>query len=368
MRSFFIKVEQGAAGKAPRGIQAKRAVALVPGGPWFKALPRVLARRGDGTRSFEGVAIVFGLCRTKSDAWDRAMCVAADGRDCLLVCGDDCVVFYEGRWYSLDAKRWDAHMHRRLLEAENRTWQMLGCPRAAMRVLEEGIERHGYTRCGIEYQVDGTMASGDEDTIQKNTCSNTKVVLGAMRHARRTRQSFATACVEYALRVGVEYEFVDPRGVAFGDEASMHNVEFCSAVPVRLVDGSWGMAPKIGKVLARFGLCLTGHRPEVMLRAKAMSLLADAKHSTLLTEYAQVMLIRAGPGRVGPVGRERSYHSVTSRDVACDPVYEEAMCCARYGLGMDALRQFILAAAWGVTPGDMVWECPVLAGVIRRDV
>jgi len=368
MRNFFIKVEQGAEGKAPRGIQAKRAVALAPGGPWFKALPRVMAKRGDGTRSFEGTRIIFGLSRTKSESMRLAMEAALKGDDCVLICGDDCTVYYKGRWYSLDAKRWDAHVHRRILEAENRTWRRLGCPRLALRALDEGIARHGYTRCGLEYFVDGTQASGDEDTIQKNTHGNTKVILGCVRHARRTGLPFAAAVHAFALRVGIEYEFVSELGVAFGDNAAMHDVEFCSAVPVLLADGSWGMAPKIGKVIGRFGLCLTGHLPEVMLRAKALSLLADAKHSSVLTAFAQVMLARAGPGKVGPCARERSYHSMTDSDVVCDPEYERVMCVARYGLALETVRHHVMQAAWGVSPGNMIWECPVLGAIIKRDL
>lgn len=368
LRSFFCKVEQTVPGKTPRGIQALRDVALVPAGCWFKALPRALAGCADGRRECDGVAVVYGLSRTKSEAMRLAMQIALDGRAVVLTCGDDGWVALRGRAYSLDAKRWDAHTGRRLLEIGNATWREMGCPRTGSRLLDAGLARHGYTRAGLEYFVDGTTGSGDLDTITKNTDTDSKIMVRAAILSLRTGRPFAECLREVGLSLGIEYEFVAEEGVSVADVVALHGVEFCSALPVLLQDGTWGMCPKLGRVIYRFGLCLTGHSPECMLRAKCMSLIADAKHSTLCTLFAHCMLVRAGPGKVAPFATLRRFGCLTNSLVGPDADYESAAVVARYGFSKEVIADRIVHACTVISSRSMCVECPVLAAIIAIDV
>lgn len=277
------------------------------------------------------------------------------------------------RVYSVDAKRWDAHARRELLELGNRLWERLGADAIVVFLSDAALDRKGFTTTGIYYEVDGNVASGDCDTIQKNCVSNLPIGVAALIRAAMTGEAFSKALHSVGRRVGVAYEFVSEGGVVIGDFESYHDLEFCSCYPVLTADGQWAASGKLGRVIVRFGLCQPGHRPDVMLRSKALSLKAEAAHSTLLTLWADRAYASAGPGRLAESGedphvRRRYTELATDADFSIDDEYERALIIARYGCTRDQLALEI-HEVWDEfdRTGRIEFSTPWLMAAVIRD-
>jgi len=104
-----------------------------------------------------------------------------------------------------------------------------------------------------------------------------------------------------------------------------------------------------------------------MLRAKCLSLLADAKHSTLCTLFARCMLARVGPGKVAPFSKLRRFGTLTNSEVGPDRDFESAAIVMRYGFSMEVLADRLVAACM-VPAHDVCVHCPVLAAVVAVDI
>jgi len=378
-KTAMLKAEQTKAGADPRAIQMSKPVVLVAGGPWFASLAAHMARIGDGSRQYKGVHIIFGIGRTKSECYNLFFKLAHAGEKVVMVTGDDMLVCDGLRCYSIDASRWDAHTRRELLELGNDLWARLGADPFIVHLCREALNRRGYTISGIYYEVDANTASGDADTIQKNCVCNAPIAVVALLTCPDLtggivdgQSPFARQLHEVATKVGIKYEFVDPAGVELNDYAMYHDLEFCSAYPVLTADGEWVASPKFGRVIARFGLCTPGHKPDVMLRSKALSLKAEAPHSTLLTKWADRAYKSAGPGRLAEMGehdlgRRRYTERMTDAETpSIDDEHERGVILMRYGYTREEMEKAI----------DEVWDnfdhgiveftqTPLLAAVFR---
>jgi len=243
------------------------------------------------------------------------------------------------------------------------------------------LDREGRTTMGISYSCDGNTGSGDNDTIQKNCVSNFPIAVVAILTGGDMSGAlvdgvapFAKSLHRVAAGVAISYEFIDEAGVEAGDEINYHNLEFCSAVPVRAVDGSWVAVGKIGRVIARFGLCTPGHKADVMLRSKALSLRAEAKHSSVLMYWADRAYAHAGAGRLAEMGEHdlgtRRYTEYMADDMGPTVCLqsEQVMLQVRYG----ASREDFIAAMKEVwdefdRSGRVEFENPLLISAVLRD-
>lgn len=352
-KSLMLKSEQTARDKDPRGIQQSKPVVLVAGGPWFASLAQVMAEVGDGTRQFRDVHVIFGIGRTKSESFAKFMAHAHAGHKVVMVTGDDLLVCDGRRIYSIDAVRWDAHARRQLLSKGNKLWAKLGADQLVVALCEMGLDREGYTTTGIYYKVDANVASGDCDTIQKNCVSNCPIAVTALLTCINLdgpvvdgQSPFARELHYVGGQIGIKYEFVDEVGVEVGDFLQYHNAEFCSSYPTFDAYRNVCASPKLGRVIARFGLCQPGHRPDVMLRSKALSLRAEAAHSTLLMIWAQRAYDAAGPGPLKDADceqcvRRRYTELVADAEYSVDIDHERATIAVRYGYTMGELRDEI---------------------------
>lgn len=380
-RAAFLKAEQTAENKDGRGIQTVQTVVSVPGGPWFASLAKLISEVGDGSRTYKGVHIICGLGRSKSASFRTFFELVRCGQPAVMVTGDDLLVFDGFRMFSVDAKRWDAHTRRRLLSLGNRLWRKLGADDLVFDLCEEALDREGRTTMGISYSCDGNTGSGDNDTIQKNCVSNFPIAVVAILTGGDMAgplvdgvAPFAKSLHRVAAGVAISYEFIDEAGVEAGDEINYHNLEFCSAVPVRAVDGSWVAVGKIGRVVARFGLCTPGHKADVMLRSKALSLRAEAKHSSVLTYWADRAYEHAGAGRLAEMGEHdlgtRKYTEYMADEMGPTVCLqsEQVMLQVRYG----ASREDFIAAMKEVwdefdRSGRVEFDNPLLISAVFRD-
>lgn len=380
-KQCFLKAEQTKSDSDPRAIQASNASILVPGGPWFASLSRLLGEIGDGSRRYRGIRVMFGVGRTKAESFTMFFQYVSDGDPVVMVTGDDLMVFDGFRLYSIDAKRWDAHCRRELLTLGNRLWRKLGARQLIVDLCEAALKRVGRTTLGIEYEVDGNVASGDGDTLAKNCVSNAPIAVVALLECEDPGGAlvdgvapYARSLHEVARKCAIAYEFISEAGVESGDFDQYHDVEFCSAIPVFAADGSVVAAPKIGRVIARFGLCTPGHPADVMLRSKALSLSAESAHSTVLTYWSERAYKHAGPGRLAELnendlGRRRYTERMTDApEKGIDLDAEERMLMQRYG----ARRQQFLDAVrrvWDAfdAAGTIEFSDPLLIAAVKRD-
>jgi hypothetical protein len=380
-RAAFLKAEQTAANKDGRGIQTVQTVISVPGGPWFASLAKLLSEVGDGSRAYKGVHIICGLGRSKSASFRTFFELVRCGQPAVMVTGDDLLVFDGFRMFSVDAKRWDAHTRRRLLSLGNTLWRKLGADDLVYDLCEEALDREGRTTMGITYSCDANTGSGDNDTIQKNCVSNFPIAVVAILTGGDMSgplvdgvAPFAKSLHRVAAGVAISYEFIDEAGVEAGDEINYHNLEFCSAVPVRAMDGSWVAVGKIGRVIARFGLCTPGHKADVMLRSKALSLRAEAKHSSVLMYWADRAYAHAGAGRLAEMGehdlgtRRHTEYMADEMGPSVCLASEQVMLQVRYG----ATREDFVAAMKEVwdefdSSGKVEFEHPLLMHAVFRD-
>ncbi len=364
-KRLFLKVEQTGYGKDPRAIQASLDTALVQCGPWFMSLSRRLCEAGDASVSIRGIRYIMAIGRTKTEAMRMFYDAAQTGENVIMVTGDDCAVYVhaENRAFSLDAKRWDAHCHRGLQEPIIDWYERVSCPRNAVRLLRLSLDRHGTSVLGFWYSVDGTVASGNPDTIQTNSLSGIVVMTLAVRLGIPFRHALNLV----SEKLGLVYEATDDAGIDLSDLSRWNEIEFCSAYPVLLADGTVGATPKLGRVLYRFGLSVTGQDPIVALRSKAMSLKADARHNTVLTRYANLALAWVGAGRVS-AGSIRWTERMTDIDVDVDRDHEEMVNRVRYGATTAELCAAVERVWIGFAAcGRIEFEDALLIRAIERD-
>lgn len=364
-RKLFLKVEQTKYNADGRAIQAGLDTTLANAGPWCMALCKLLRDVGDGETDYEGVRIIFGIGRDKTTCFRLFFERSEQGLSVVMVTGDDVLVSDGRRMYSIDAKRWDAHTGEELLALGNEVWDMLGIPKTVLENMTQGIKRNGRTVFGIFYSRIGGTASGDPDTIQKN-CLLGMMILLVTFILRNIGSGFAAELDKIARKVGVVYEFIDESGVVIGDNANYHTLEFCSSIPVLLVGGFYGASPKIGKVLFRAGLAKPGHPPEVTLRSKALSLLAEARHSHTLTYYAMAAYDCVGGGRYF-VEERRFTEYATTLDMDACAREEDAMLQRRYGCTLAEIKVAIDRIWFNAVAGEIVFNDPLLAHIIEVD-
>lgn len=379
-KTAMLKAEQTKNDADPRAIQMSKPVILVAGGPWFASLAAEMSKIGDGSRQYRGVHIIYGIGRTKSECYRIFFRLAHAGEKVVMVTGDDMLVCDGHRCYSIDASRWDAHTRRELLELGNDIWEKLGADPLIVHLCRCALARRGYTLSGIYYEVDGNTASGDCDTIQKNCVCNAPIAVVALLTCDDLagpvidgRAPFARKLHEVATKVGIKYEFINEEGVLLNDYASYHDLEFCSAYPVLAADGEWVASPKLGRVIARFGLCTPGHLPDVMLRSKALSLKAEAPHSSLLTLWAERAYASAGPGRLAEMGEhDLGRRRYTERMSDCDTLqvddeHEQGVVLLRYGYTRQELADAINRVWDRFDRGVVEFEEHSLLAAVFRD-
>jgi len=365
-RNLFLKVEQTEYDKDARAIQAGRDVSLAVAGPWCMSLCKALRDCGNGERSYKGIRVIYGIGRDKTSSYKLFFNLAEQGLPVVMITGDDVLVSTGKHIFSIDAKRWDAHTLSEMLGLGNLQWLKMGCPRRAFDNMEQGLNRNGRSVFGFKYKRKGGTASGDPDTIQKNCVTGTPIVVAAILECLKTGKPFAQCLKEIALRVGVVYEFVDEDGIAVGDCDNYHRLEFCSCYPVRLADGTFGACPKLGKVFFRFGLANPGHPPDVSLRSKALSLIAEARHSSVLTHYAATAYRCVGAGKVS-LDQRRFTEYATTWDVDPDFELEDQLLRIRYGFGRDEIEKAITDIWSDYVRGKVLFTNAVIASIIEVD-
>lgn len=371
-RKLFLKTEQTEYNKDGRAIQSGKDTTLVKAGPWCMSLCREMGKLGDGSRTHQGIHIIWGIGRDKTKCFRLFFQLAAQGSMVVMDTGDDIAVFDGERLYSLDAKRWDAHTLADMLSLGNKLWLKLGCPIIAYNNLEAGLERSGRSTLGVEYSRDGGTASGEPDTLPKNTVLNTAIGLAALvdyrnKHPFGTAGDFMETLDGVAFKLGVVYTAVERGGLIAGSGDRIHSIEFCSSYAIMCVDGEYGATPKLGKVMARFPLSKVGQPPAVALRSKAMSLLADARHSTVLTRYALLAIDCIGTGRYVRDDDWRHKQAMTTYDVDVDLEAENEMYIIRYGFNTMEILEAVDTLWYGFRDGKMFSDCPIIAHLIFVD-
>lgn len=364
-RKLFLKVEQTKFNGDGRAIQAGLDTTLANAGPWCMALCKLLRDVGDGETEYNGVRIIFGIGRDKTECYRLFFNRVAQGLKVVMITGDDVMVCDGEKLFSIDAKRWDAHTGEELLKLGNEIWKLLGVPKTILKNMMQGIKRNGKTVFGMFYARLGGTASGDPDTIQKN-CLLGLLILLVTFCLLKPEASFSSTLDEIARKVGVVYEFVDDKGVDIGDIDSYHTLAFCSCFPVVLVDGTFGASPCIGKVLYRFGLAKPGHLPEVTLRSKALSLLAEARHSHFLTHYALCAYDAVGAGKYY-VEERRYTEYATTLDLDADVEEEDLMFRRRYGVTLAEAKAAVTRIWDDAIAGEIVFTDPLIASIILID-
>lgn len=365
-RNLFLKVEQTELDKDARAIQAGRDVALAAAGPWCMSLCKALRDCGNGERSYGGVRVIYGIGRDKTSSYRLFFNLAEQGTPIVMITGDDVLASTGHHIFSIDAKRWDAHTLSEMLGLGNLLWLKLGCPKRAFDNMEQGLNRNGKSVFGFRYKRKGGTASGDPDTIQKNCVTGTPIIIKAILDCLQSGTAFSTCLKDTALKVGVVYEFVDEDGVRVGDGDNYHRLEFCSCYPIKLSDGQYGACPKIGKVFFRFGLANPGHPPDVSLRSKALSLIAEARHSSVLTHYAATAYRCVGHGKAY-LDERRFTEYATTWDVDPDLAEEDELLRIRYGFGRDEINDAITSVWSDYINGNVLFTNGVMATIINID-
>lgn len=304
----------------PRTIQASTDEVQALFGPSFVSYGQRAAEVFDGSEAskINGWRVLFGFGRTKSEVSQYCDEMAACGERAVIDCGDDSLIVVGGRVYAVDAKRWDAHIRRPLLEIKTLHLRRLGMSEQMMHILVRMIKRRGtYTGLGVGFEVDGNVASGDPDTLYWNTVLGVALIISCFDGC----DSFEKF-EDRARELGVEYELAGSAHVGFPGR----NIDFCSCVIAPTTTG-WTFAPKLGRYLMKLGVSAIRGNPVNLLSSKLRGAICD------LAAYPEVVyqLCRLSSKLPTRDAVSESYFPVGK----CDPgSYDErcTMFAERYGV------------------------------------
>jgi hypothetical protein len=340
----------------PRTIQASTDEVQALFGPHFVSYGGRASRVFDGGEGSKiaGWSVLFGFGRTKSEVSDYcAHMVASRGR-AVVDCGDDSLLIIDGRVYAIDAKRWDAHIRRPLLEIKALHLSRLGMDAGRIRILLRMIKRKAtFKGLGVGFEVDGNVASGDPDTLYWNTVLGVAIIISCFECCN-TYQEFE----DNARCLGVEYEVA---GVCHSGEPG-RSIDFCSCVIMPTVDG-WTFAPKLGRYLMKLGVSATQGNPVKLLSAKLRGAICD------LAAYPEVVrhLCRLSSKLPTVDAVHESYFPVGKCDPGdrCD---REVAFAERYGVAYDDVEREVGQLVDSTLTGDFkMGELTTLRRLVEVD-
>ena len=312
----------------PRTIQASTDEVQACFGPWFVSYGSRASEVFDGSERSQvaGWRVLFGFGRTKSEVADYCEAMVRCRERAVIDCGDDSLIVVDGKIYAIDAKRWDAHIRRPLLEIKGLHLRLLGMDTDRIRILMRMIKRRAsFKGLGIGFDVDGNVASGDPDTLYWNTVLGVAIIIGCFESCNTYEEFEANA-----LRLGVEYEVA---GVCHAGYPG-RGIDFCSCVIAPTRTG-WTFAPKLGRYLMKLGVSAVKGNPVRLLSAKLRGAICD------LAAYPEVV---AGLCRL------------SSKLPTVDAVHESYFPVGKCDPADSSEREVMFAERYGLSYGDVVSE------------
>lgn len=243
-------------------------------GKWFTHLP-VIAK---GFNSLRRAQII----KQKMEMFDRP-----------------CVV-------SIDGKRFDLHVNRKLLRAEHKFYRMFCKHPLFKRLLAEQLRNKCSTQRGLSYETDGGRMSGDMNTGLGNCVISVLMFVALVKVLRCKADLFVdgddalifidesnlptllTNLVPVYLEFGMEMEVAD---IA----RSMEEIDWCQTRPVK-VNGQYKMVRDVRRVLSHVlvGKKWVLGRQEDLMSAIALCEMALNRGVPVLQEMAMAMWRNGG--------------------------------------------------------------------------
>jgi len=355
-RNFFVKIEKWIKDVeyAPRAIQGMSDRLQATIGPFFYSLSKV-HNKVLGVES--PICYGPGLTAEQIGAWIEEW--------------SETYPFY----YAADAVRFDAHLKRPAFERINKFYKsVVMAPRRVTDAVEGKIDKIGYTRFGIRYEVEGTRASGDSDTTEGNTGFTI-----ASTNAALIKQGFQGPGIDYALiAAGDDQLFFTSRPI---DEVLYHKyqlglgleielipgkhlyqIDFLSALAYPSADGVV-MGPKIGRLLARLGTASTPQSDYAeYMYSVAHGLFNLTHHVPILRTLIWKMM------SLGTENDKIEFEHFKMNATAAHGIHSDVygFVCDRYNVSLSTIDE-IEAEITGVWVFPHVWEHPAIIDMIKTD-
>jgi len=381
-RGMFVKIEAlmkstqyGVDDFTPRMIQSSSAEHCVRTGPFAHAFAKRLVDIWNG----DTFPICYAATRT-GEGLGHLMQMAAI--EAGVACAD------EG-----DYARYDTTIHERFLNTEAHIYQLAGASRDATNAFAEDTYTEGEDKWGNKYCVAGTRSSGRQNT----SCGNS-VLQGLVKTFN--------ICYTHCQLVDADVMDVDPIDIleshkikvfVMGDDGLDIGTSFldqvpqvdlnaklglvlelqphrgpdammkCSFLSCRLwpvVGGNWVLAPKIGRVLAKFGYYVNPppNMDETRLvRADVLSRWNDCSFVPFIGELlkrCRTLTESVRPHYTADMKRSRLHNPVVAREhMPSDETY--SMLEAVYGLTRDDEKQYVALLSRATTLPCVVDYAPL---------
>jgi len=370
MTNMFVKRELTLKGGEtpedfdPRAIQGFSDKLNVCIGPFVWATSKELGKKWDLTSR---ITYANGMTAEEVGKWREQFAE------------DDCTII------ELDESRYDAHQREGVAILQSILFSQYGIEyyELAHKIFEGSYTKRGWSQKGIYYEVNGTMASGDQKTSVANSFLNgTKT--------DKLIQKYGLSVDSYKLLLTGDDSLVVIRGtmnqtekdklkaflvesnhkLGFKTKCKIHSewydAEFCSGVFWPVLDG-YVLGPKIGRRLPKIGFNLNKLKAGEV-KAMLIGIQQECGHIPVLRVYAETCLnMLSGVQTLAYTEKGVEYKNRASKSHTYTPA-TELFFLQRYGFEPDLFeRELILSLQRAKTITDCI-NYPLLKLLMEIDV